>query len=216
MLCLVPVFATESLQSAINLDIWLVADLVQDLSKENFTDREQATRRLIALGPAVISEINEHLGTEHMDAETRERLSRVLRDVELAHLGTFTHACREYERLSEEIASLNPESHGALIAKKRERADRILARMEAMPVEGDRGLQLAEMLESTGSTLFRSPGCAAQAAILRYAITDLQSAILLYEQALVKTPGNPALSASLNRTAALLGSARWLDNPRFE
>jgi hypothetical protein len=213
---LVPVFASETQQRSINFDIWYVPELVQELSKENFFEREEATRRLIALGPAVISEINTQVHFERADAETRERLLRVLRDAEFAHLSTFEIAAAEYERLAEDIAGLNPEKQSTLFEEKRARADRVLARMESLPVAGDRDWRIADLLATTGELLFRATTSTSRTPTLRCAIADLQSAIYLYEKAQLRSPGNSALSTAMNRASALLGSAQWMDTPRFE
>ena len=88
-------FCAETTAS-FNLDIWNVRDLVSDLSKENFADREQATRRLIALGSAVIPEIANVSEGAHLDVETRERLNRINRDAAFAEFDTVESASSEY------------------------------------------------------------------------------------------------------------------------
>lgn len=206
----------ERTASATNLDIWLVRDLIQDLSKDNFADREQATQRLIALGTAVIPEIKEAADGAHLDAETQERLNRVSRDAYYAHLTTVSAATAEYERLIGEIASLNPRDASARIEQCRAHADRVLERVEAMVPADQRNRILADLLSVSGGRLFRSRFCDRQTPALHYAINDLQLSLYCYGQILERHPHEPAAEEGQRRTATLLGSARWMESSSFE
>jgi VIT1/CCC1 family predicted Fe2+/Mn2+ transporter len=115
--------AAETQQSHVNFDIWFVNDLVEDLSKDDFSERERATLRLIALGPIVVQEINEHISIERLDAEARERLERVKRDAEFALLTTFESATAEYERIVNEVLELDAGRYAQLVLEKRARAE---------------------------------------------------------------------------------------------
>jgi len=201
---------------SINLDIWLVSDLIQDLSKDDFADRELATQRLIALGTAVLPEINEVSDGARLDAETRERLNRVARDAQYAHLTTVSAAASEYERLIDAIAVMDPRSQMPAIEIARGRADRVLERIEALVSPDQRNRILAELLSATGARLFRSRYCEKQTLALRFAINDLQLSLYCYGQVLERQPREPQAEEGQRRTATLLGSARWLESSNFE
>lgn len=219
VLSFVAAFAAETQQSRLNIDIWFVSDLVEQLSKDDFSEREQATLRLIALGPAVVREIDEHISVERLDAEARERIERVKRDAEFALLTTFEAAAAEYEKFASEVLVLSAKQYTTLIAENRASADRLLTRLESLARAQNRSHALADLLFSTGKRLYNSPVSVARSPALRCAIADLQSAIYFYEQAL-NTQTDPrdqsALRVAHASAVTLLGSARWLDNPRFE
>jgi hypothetical protein len=208
--------AAETQQSHVNFDIWFVNDLVEDLSKDDFSERERATLRLIALGPIVVQEINEHISIERLDAEARERLERVKRDAEFALLTTFESATAEYERIVNEVLELDAGRYAQLVLEKRARADRLLERLEAMSAAQNRSRTLADLLVATGERLYSAPGSIARTPALRFAIADLQSAVYFYELSLSTQPDQPGLRMAHSRAVTLLGSARWADNPRFE
>lgn len=209
-------WSAENTSPSFNLDIWLVRDLIQDLSKDNFADREHATQRLIALGTAVLPEIGEASDGAHLDAETRERLNRVSRDAQYAHLTTVSAAAEAYERLTDEIAVLNPREQAARIEECRSRADRVLERIEAMVPPDQRNRILAELLSATGGRLFRSRFCDRQMPALGFAINDLQLSLYCYGRFLERHPRDSVAEDGQRQTASLLGSARWMESSKFE
>lgn len=210
------VWSAENSSFTFNPDIWLVRDLIEDLSKDNFAEREQATQRLIALGTAVLPEIGAASDGAHLDAETRERLDRVSRDAQYAHLTTVSAAAAEYERLMDTIVVLDPREQMPRIEQCRSRADRILERIEAMISPDHRNRILAELLSTTGGRLFRSPYCDKQSPALRFAINDLQLSLYCYGQFLERHPRDSAAQEGQRQAATLLGSARWMESAKFE